>query len=704
MGKKMLLFLALTTVLLLEMNSASAASPMIDSIIISPAAPDSYSDVVCTIFVSDADGDLDFVRVRWIVDSAIEKTTDFPLSGSAGGASDTLGFGFTNPGSAVKCRASVFDVKGNSDTLEETVSVAPPPANTPPDISGLPDRITYVGNPSAPADLWEYSSDAEDPDSSLTFAITLQTNPDASTCSIEGGHYMYCPGGVVPGSSEVSVQVTDTGGLTDMDTFTVTVNPVTAPPLEHSPDIVDIGIAPTEPEDSDDLTCNAEVSDADGDLDSIRFEWFVNSDLFRVRTKDVSGSHDGQHDVLDEDNTDPDDIVRCEVTVYDMNGNADSADDSVYVEGRQRECGVTVTGLTVNDDEIRALVSNVGDDSEHISYRIYVEDEIVKVGGFTIHDGHSRTVRYSFPFSGYATYKVRVKASSDCGASDSETIYVTILNEAVSSVPGAAPEVCGLDLESLDYINQIRAGERAAVTARARNTGSRTESLTLSLYLDDENLAMISRDVKSGDVLEYTFYYYPDSGTHSAKVTATSTCGGSESKYFEMQVLPGVEPPYREPEQPPEQPEEITTTVNIIPSQMDMKMGDGEPVTVQITSAVRQIFEIKISGAPPDWFSYKKEVLVEKGKRNLYIYVSPDRSVKTTFTVTVKAAEEEKEFSADIGLYVAPREGERGLLGGGLTGMLVSGAAALATVTAVIILSGAFIIYLGWKRLKIDVI
>ncbi|MBI2598381.1 MAG: hypothetical protein HYW50_04245 [Candidatus Diapherotrites archaeon] len=80
-------------------------------------------------------------------------------------------------------------------------------------------------------DLWEAASD-EDQDSLLRFSITNQSNTSLINCFIDDGHIIDCdiidPGR--EGESIISVQVTDTEGLTDSDSFMIFVSDGTPSP------------------------------------------------------------------------------------------------------------------------------------------------------------------------------------------------------------------------------------------------------------------------------------------------------------------------------------------------------------------------------------------------------------------------------------------------------------------------------------------
>ena len=97
--------------------------------------------------------------------------------------------------------------------------------NEPPTISGLPNQELLINSSADNAiDLWAYADDAEDADGDLTF--TINNSPAAGAgVTIDANRYVDInPASGWSGTTEVEIQVEDTGGLTDTDTFQVTVN------------------------------------------------------------------------------------------------------------------------------------------------------------------------------------------------------------------------------------------------------------------------------------------------------------------------------------------------------------------------------------------------------------------------------------------------------------------------------------------------
>ncbi|KYK26099.1 hypothetical protein AYK26_00600 [Euryarchaeota archaeon SM23-78] len=86
----------------------------------------------------------------------------------------------------------------------------------------------------------------------------------------------------------------------------------------HPPVIVSVKITPENPSSYDGLLCEISVTDEDGNLSSVEFEWFVNNDsVIRKPRRSISGSSYADNDFLPFSYTNPLDIVRCDVTVHD---------------------------------------------------------------------------------------------------------------------------------------------------------------------------------------------------------------------------------------------------------------------------------------------------------------------------------------------------------------------------------------------------
>ncbi|MCK5481545.1 MAG: tandem-95 repeat protein, partial [Gammaproteobacteria bacterium] len=158
---------------------------------------------------------------------------------------------------------TLTDSGGLTDTQEITINISEEP-NTAPSISGLPDRSldedSHIDNAIY---LKNHASDAETPDSNLTYAITGISNTNAGV-SID----IYNNIDIYPitnwyGTSIVTVQVTDEGGLTDTDSFIITVTPEKDAPIISVP-LPDLTLIEGASDSSIDL--DNHFSDPDGDI------------------------------------------------------------------------------------------------------------------------------------------------------------------------------------------------------------------------------------------------------------------------------------------------------------------------------------------------------------------------------------------------------------------------------------------------------
>jgi len=104
---------------------------------------------------------------------------------------------------------------------------------TAPTISGLPDQFFDQDNlpPSDPIDLWAYAEDAETPDSELIFTIEGSPPTGAGVTLTDNRDLLVDPSFDWCGYIDVTVRVTDPGGLWDEDTLRVAVTWVCKGPL-----------------------------------------------------------------------------------------------------------------------------------------------------------------------------------------------------------------------------------------------------------------------------------------------------------------------------------------------------------------------------------------------------------------------------------------------------------------------------------------
>ena len=162
------------------------------------------------------------------VDADLSFTINNSPNSSAGVSIDSNRYIDINPSTGwtgvTNVEIEVTDTDGLSDTDSFQVEVISGPSNSPPTIAGLPDRELPVNtNLNNAIDLWAYTNDTEDADAALSFTLNNSPNPGVGV-SIDSNRYIDIspsPGWI--GITNVAIEVMDTGGYSDIDSFQVEV-------------------------------------------------------------------------------------------------------------------------------------------------------------------------------------------------------------------------------------------------------------------------------------------------------------------------------------------------------------------------------------------------------------------------------------------------------------------------------------------------
>tara|TARA_Y100000310_G_C20702595_1_gene831338 strand:- start:6943 stop:10434 length:3492 start_codon:yes stop_codon:yes gene_type:complete len=124
----------------------------------------------------------------------------------------------------------VTDTDGATDTDSFRVEVIADDTNEAPVLSGIPnvDLDENDGAQDNLIDLYAYAFDNEDSESELTFDIIANSDSGLIYCDIDQDRYIDCdpPRFDSSGSNTITVEVTDTDGLSDTDSFIIIVNDI----------------------------------------------------------------------------------------------------------------------------------------------------------------------------------------------------------------------------------------------------------------------------------------------------------------------------------------------------------------------------------------------------------------------------------------------------------------------------------------------
>lgn len=155
-----LVLLAVAISLPANASALANAPPVIGSIDMAPESPSKYNDVLCTVSVSDADGNLDYVEFTWFVNGVMQRQTNKLVYGSSGQASDTLS-GTKQPNDYIVCEAKAYDFEKAYDRATHAVRVGTVTTNSVPQISYV-DVTPRHPNPQQDLTCSVFATDADD--------------------------------------------------------------------------------------------------------------------------------------------------------------------------------------------------------------------------------------------------------------------------------------------------------------------------------------------------------------------------------------------------------------------------------------------------------------------------------------------------------------------------------------------------------------
>ncbi len=203
------------------------------------------------------------------------------------------------------------DPEGLSDYDYVKFTVTECLQNTPPTIE-VPDQTYDEDSGIHIIDLHNYASDNESPDNQLNFTLISQTNTAVVNCVLSTNRYLQCTTQQnMYGYSDITVRVTDPQGLSDEDTFRITVQPVNdAPEVGEIPNQsidschqftnFDLDKYVEDPDDTDQeitwhVSGNTQLTVAINSNHAVTIGYpagFIGSETIRFTAKDPHGAQD----------------------------------------------------------------------------------------------------------------------------------------------------------------------------------------------------------------------------------------------------------------------------------------------------------------------------------------------------------------------------------------------------------------------------
>lgn len=390
---------------------------------ITPRHPNPQQDLTCSVLVTDADDNLDFVNFEWFVNSERVKTSRKYVYGSSDTANDMLPSYYTEEGDYVECKITVFDGEGASDSeYSQPVyveGVMPPYPNQKP-VAILTSESTH-----AKTNQYIYFSGVAsyDPDGYVTqyyFDFGDGSHSHWLPYSSPYAYHSYSEEGVY----YVKLKVKDNHYLESDWSSEIAIHVYEDGGYGHYPEVGRVEIEPQHPDVSDNLICEAGVSDDDGNLDYVRFEWYVNDNLEESRTVNVHGYSEEVSDLLDYYNFDEGDRVKCKITVYDEEGNQESDYDIVRIGEYpypSEQCGISIDSfdfssfvLEGNNAWIEVGVRNTGLRSSMLTLNLFADNSLKDTHTVYLVTGREITKRFEFSLP-LGVHEIRLESYLACG-------------------------------------------------------------------------------------------------------------------------------------------------------------------------------------------------------------------------------------------------------------------------------------------------
>ncbi len=290
--------------------------------------------------------------------------------------------------------------------------------NHAPDISGIPDEAVPENGPAQDnwIDLWNYASDPEYAVNQLIFSITGQSNQNLISCSVDSNRYIDCaaPAADQEGFSDVTVQATDPGGLSDTDTFRITVYHVNQPPQ------IDSYYPLTDPTITEEESQEFSITKSDPDNDTLTVQWYLDSNPLPGETGDSytyvadydsAGTHNVLVEVSDSINT----------TSHEWTLTVTNVNRAPVANANDPYTGNEGSPITFNGS------GSYDPDGDIITYKWDLDDD----GQYDDATGVNPQYTWNDDYSG--TIELRV---SDGTLSDTDSTTVTVNN-----VPPTAPGI-----------------------------------------------------------------------------------------------------------------------------------------------------------------------------------------------------------------------------------------------------------------------
>ena len=429
------------TVTVRAVNDAPIVAAPIADVAVDEDAPDAIIDLAAAFDDAEsADAALTY--------TVTGNTNAVLVSTAVTGTTLTLGFLDDRFGSAA-ITVQAQDPEGR--TVADTFLVTVDPVNDAPTVdTPIADVDVEQDAPDRTIDLAAAFDDVEDADAALTYSVTLNTGTALVSTAITGTTLTLDFLEGQSGTAEITVQATDTGGLTVADTFTVTVDPPvpanTAPVVETP--IADVTVDEDAPDEAIDLA--AAFADAQDDDAALTYIVTANTNAGLVSTA-ISGT-DLKLDVLDDRNG------TAEITVQATDtGGLTVTDTFVVTVNPVNDAPIVaapISDLRVDEDapdatiDLAAVFDDVEDDDAALTYTVTANTNTALVAAAIA--GGSLTLDFLDDRNGTAEITVRAEDTGGRAVTDTVLITVDPVTDTITGTPGDDALTGTLDGDIID--------------------------------------------------------------------------------------------------------------------------------------------------------------------------------------------------------------------------------------------------------------
>ncbi len=311
---------------------------------------------------------------------------------------------------------TVTDPKGGQDSARMRVDVTP--TDLGPSIEGIPDISVHEDTQEIGIiNLENYAEDREESADMLAYEIV--SGDTSETCGVTiNEHNMIDvdPAANYYGACDITVQVTDTGNISDRDTFSVTVMNI-----NDDPKIVSVPVTEAQPNSS--YVYSVEAFDAD--FDALVFNLISSPDGMTIERQDDTRATIRWETPLE------DGIYAVVVTVADLNGGTDIQQFTINITGEAENTAPVITSepvteASVNTDYVYDVEAE-DEDNDTLTYSLTSFP-----AGMTI-DGATGLIEWTPTVAG--DYDAAVSVSDGRGGWDVQEFTINVTGEAGNTAP-----------------------------------------------------------------------------------------------------------------------------------------------------------------------------------------------------------------------------------------------------------------------------